>query len=351
MSGPTPITPPERMETPGPAPQSSKSDLDWLDDDGHDEPEWTPPPHIPTPIAAPDAEALGGEPGESAAGSGRGRVLVLGAPALAMILALGYFAPWPDSEPRSAARDAEQTAPPEARQDRPDPAPAVAPPVAEPPPPTPESSESSAPVETAAVPLPLPEEPPADSPGPAPNPKADPGRAAGDASHAVEREPAAAPPESPRPEPATAEALVRIAQTLETQGALIERLERGNQVLSDRLAGLEVHVETAQTARARTRSASELPPLTTQPQARLTQRRGREDAPPLPFYIEGVDTWNGEPRVVVRADGRLIDLKPGDSQGDWRIKTAQGQTVTLLSPDGRERTVTAGPGSGLENEH
>lgn len=336
MSGPAPNTPPEQMDTPVPESRPGNAGLDWLDDDGHDEPEWTPPPRIPTPIVAPSAETRNGEPEESPAASGRGRMLPAGVLAVAAILALGYLALWPDPEPRSPALEAEQSAPPVERQDRPNPTPEP-PPVAEPlpiestaAPVAPEAPEPSGQVETAPVELP---------PDPPPTSQAAPGRPA----------PMAEPPasEPPRPEPATAEALVRIAQTLETQRAMIERLERGNQVLSDRLAGLEVHGETAQAPsapppRARKRPASELPPSTTQPQARLTQRRGRDDAPPLPFYIESVDNWNGEPRVVVRADGRLIDLKPGDSHGDWRIKSAQGQAVTLLSSDGRERTVTAG---------
>lgn len=335
MSGPMP---PERTDTPVPESRPGSAGLEWLDDDGHDEAQWTPPPRIPTPIAAPSADIQDDEPGESPAGHGRGRMLPAGVlAAAAAILALGYLALRPDPEPRSPALEAEQSAPPVDQPGRPNSAPEAPPPVAEPVPPesaapvSEEAPEPSGPIETAPIELP-------------PDPPANPAQITATPPAPVSAAPA---PETPRPEPATAEALVRIAQTLETQRAMIERLERGLQVQGDRLAGLEAGAETAQAPgapppRARKRTAPELPPSMTQPQARLAQRRGREDAPPLPFYIESVDTWNGEPRVVVRADGRLIDLKPGDRHGDWRIKAAQGQAVTLLSPDGRERTVTAG---------
>jgi len=188
------------------------------------------------------------------------------------------------------------------------------------------------------------------------------------------------------------ESLVQIARQLETHQALIERLERANQILHARLDGVELALEgggrsrppklsAAATAesesearvaaaesdsvapaglpakRARPRTAttpkpapvSRRPPraptstTTSQPVKALQPRASRRPGDsPLPFSVESVDTWNGEKTVVVRAQGRLIDLRPGDSHQGWRIESAHGQTVTVCTPDGGEHTIEAG---------
>jgi hypothetical protein len=159
------------------------------------------------------------------------------------------------------------------------------------------------------------------------------------------------PPPAPVPAAGTAggESLTHIAKLLETHQALIERLERREQVLSDRIEGLEVRAESRREkpAAPTVPKASRLPPTTTSlpvktlPQRRVVSPKG----PPLPFSVESVDTWNGEKTVVVRDGGRLIDLKPGDSHAGWRIEAADGQTVTVRSPHGAAHTVEAGAGS------
>jgi hypothetical protein len=80
------------------------------------------------------------------------------------------------------------------------------------------------------------------------------------------------------------------------------------------------------------------------PQRRPAPATG--SAGPLPFSVEAVDRWDGEPRVVVKSGGRLVDVRPGESHGGWQVESAEGQRVTLRSPGGASRTVEAGTPQG-----
>lgn len=183
----------------------------------------------------------------------------------------------------------------------------------------------------------------------------------------VEPAPPAGPDRSATPPPRTADApqrpaaaderLVQLVRQLETHQALIERLERGEQLLRDRLAGLELQGQGPAAGETRAGPApsaaapkpakkpQRVPPSTASRPVKTLQRRA--DSPqasgsPLPFSVESVDTWNGEPTVVLRSGGRLIDVRPGASHQGWRIEAAHGQSVTLRSPNGVERTLEAG---------
>jgi hypothetical protein len=274
-------------------------------------------------------------------------------------LGFGYGLLSPTPEPRSAALEIERAAsmapvpapeteiggaeplPQDQAQDSPGAVPGDAAP-------EPEATSAAAPSLDPAPPAPVAEDaaaasaqdtapvaPPA-SPGPA----------------AVPSTPAPAtsiPPPAPVPAAGTAggESLTHIAKLLETHQALIERLERREQVLSDRIEGLEVRAESAREKPASPAAPKtpRLPPETTSRPVKTLQRRAPPQGAPLPFSVESVDTWNGEKTVVVRDGGRLIDLKPGDSHAGWRIETADGQTVTVRSPHGAAHTVEAGAGS------
>ncbi|MFM8330830.1 MAG: hypothetical protein ACKN9T_04000 [Candidatus Methylumidiphilus sp.] len=69
-----------------------------------------------------------------------------------------------------------------------------------------------------------------------------------------------------------------------------------------------------------------------------------DTAPALPFTVGSVDTWNGEKQVMVRSGGQWRGLKPGDSQDGWRIEAADGQAVTLRSPQGKRWQIEARQG-------
>jgi hypothetical protein len=60
--------------------------------------------------------------------------------------------------------------------------------------------------------------------------------------------------------------------------------------------------------------------------------------------VDAVNLWGGEQQIVIRAGGRRIDLKPGDSYGGWRVESADGQTVKLRSPSGKIQEAEAGSG-------
>jgi hypothetical protein len=225
---------------------------------------------------------------------------------------------------------------------------------------------------------------------PDPAPVAGEGPAA-EALQPVEPVPAspAAPP-GPQPAPALptagtadGERLVQLVRQLETHQALIERLERAEKLLRDRVDGLEVATQARDESGQRRRSAAapeaatadeagtadepataeprrhasapkpvravrktprSLPPSTSsRPVKALPPREpSPEQRARLPFSVESVDTWNGEKTIVVRSRGRLIDLRPGDSHQGWRIESAQGQTVTVRTPDGHDHTIEAG---------
>lgn len=69
-----------------------------------------------------------------------------------------------------------------------------------------------------------------------------------------------------------------------------------------------------------------------------------EAAPALPFYLGSVDTWDGEKQVMIRSGGQWRGLKPGDTHDGWRIESADGQAVTVRSPQGKLWQVQAGQG-------
>jgi hypothetical protein len=323
----------------------ARPELDWLDE------EETPEARPAGPEAAPPP---GPETPDSPAKS-RFQALVAGLILAGLGLGYGLFSP--KSEPRSAALEIERAASmtpvpaPEAEiggaaplpQDQAQGAPGAVPADASP---EPEAATAAEPSLDTAPPAPVAQDAAASS--------------AQDSATVAPATPSAAPvspssaavPATPTPPPtagtAGGESLTQIAKLLETHQALIERLERREQVLSDRLENLEVRAESARDkpVAPTVPKSSRLPPTTTSlPVKTLPQGRvATPKAPPLPFSVESVDTWNGEKTVVVRDGGRLIDLKPGDSHAGWRIEAADGQTVTVRSPHGAAHTVDAGAG-------
>jgi tetratricopeptide (TPR) repeat protein len=221
-------------------------------------------------------------------------------------------------------------------------------------------AERGPPLEIGGAP-PLPTEPeplgdPRAEDGPS-IPEPIPDRAAPPAGETGRPEPEAVPPPGPpKPaepaSPADPERLDKLADTLAAHRALIERLEQRERVLDERLAGLELALrqrnpEDLPAAGRKPARARSLPPsttVTTSPTVKTSPRRENLPLPPLPFSVASVDTWNGQPTVVARIGGRLVDLKPGDRHGGYRIESAQGQTVTIRAPDGALHTVRAGSG-------
>jgi hypothetical protein len=58
--------------------------------------------------------------------------------------------------------------------------------------------------------------------------------------------------------------------------------------------------------------------------------------------VESVDTWNGVKTVVLRDGASLVELRPGDRHGGWRVESVAGRTVTLVGPGGAVGTATVG---------
>jgi hypothetical protein len=323
-----------RPEAPNEPPESRVS-LKWLDGDDDPHPAADNGPENARPAMP------GGDrpvPGPEKRGRG-GRAGLMGVLVLLGLIGGGYLFLRPEPEPTSAALDAERAAP-AAPIGAAEPLPQVDPDAPEAP------ALNLRPVEPAAPPTPTAE--------PLPQPEPEP------SSSSVRPEPR--PPAAL--DPAAGEQLVQIARQLETHQALIERLERAEQMLRDRLEGLEIHAQaTAESAdpapvaeapgvrppKAQpvrpVRKNPRVPPSTTSLPVKTLRRRAPSPGSPLPFSVESVDTWNGEKTVVVRSQGRLIDLKPGESHHGWRIESAQGQTVTVRTPDGGEHTIEAGEGS------
>jgi hypothetical protein len=334
----------------------ARPELDWLDETETPEARSTGPDAAQPPAP---------EPSESSTKSRfPAPALVAGLILAGLGLGYGLFSPTP--EPRSAALEIERAASlapvpaPEAEiggaeplpqaQDAPGAVPDYIPPAEASP--EPEAAPLVEPSRDMAPPAPATEGAAAPS-AQETTPVASAAALASPAPGAVPATPAQAPAQTPSvqapvppPTAAGGESLAQIAKLLETHQALIERLERREQVLSDRIEGLEVRAESRREkpVAPTVPKASRLPPTTTSlpvktlPQRRVVSPKG----PPLPFSVESVDTWNGEKTVVVRDGGRLIDLKLGDSHAGWRIEAADGQTVTVRSPQGAAHTVDAG---------
>lgn len=327
-------------------PPSPRPGLEWLDDgdspfSGNGRTEDAMPP-----VSGDDRPVPVPEPRER--GSRWGWVIV---PVVLGLSAGGYFYLRPEPAPTSPALDVERQAP-AAPADAAEPLIPIEPATPEVPEPGPAPADPEP--TGAAVPETLPAEP-----APPPPPMAE----------TLVPEPAPAPV-PPRPDPApdleAGERLVQIVKQLETHQALIERLERSERILRDRLEGLEMHAQAAggnpglpaadrDEAEGTAPSPSpkplrkRVPPSTTSRPVKTLQRR--VDSPqasgsPLPFSVESVDTWNGEPTIVLRSGGRLVDVRPGASHQGWRIEAAHGQSVTLRGPNGVERTLEAGQEGG-----
>ena len=162
--------------------------------------------------------------------------------------------------------------------------------------------------------------------------------------------------------PSGAKAMADIARRLDVLQALVERLERTGRVQASRLDGLELvsaqpratlasdangkspgatSNQPAKPKKAKRKPAS---PQTAQRQAAGRPQRTKPSAQPLPFMVESVDVWDGQKTVVIRQNGQLIDVRPGERRAGWRIDSADGQAVTLSDPSGSTRTVMAGEG-------
>ena len=162
--------------------------------------------------------------------------------------------------------------------------------------------------------------------------------------------------------PSGAKAMADIARRLDVLQALVERLERTGRVQASRLDGLELVSaqpratlasdangespgatgnQPAKPKKAKRKPAS---PRTALRQADGRPQRSKPSAQPLPFMVESVDVWDGQKTVVIRQNGQLIDVRPGERRAGWRIDSADGQAVTLSDPSGSTRTVMAGEG-------
>ena len=162
--------------------------------------------------------------------------------------------------------------------------------------------------------------------------------------------------------PSGAKAMADIARRLDVLQALVERLERTGRVQASRLDGLELvnaqpratlasdangesPGETGnQPAKAKKAKRKPASPRTALRQADGRPQRTKPSAQPLPFMVESVDVWDGQKTVVIRQNGQLIDVRPGERRAGWRIDSADGQAVTLSDPSGSTRTVMAGEG-------
>ena len=159
--------------------------------------------------------------------------------------------------------------------------------------------------------------------------------------------------------PSGAKAMADIARRLDVLQALVERLERTGRVQASRLDGLELVSaqpratlasdangespgatgnQPAKPKKAKRKPAS---PRTALRQADGRPQRTKPSAQPLPFMVESVDVWDGQKTVVIRQNGQLIDVRPGERRAGWRIDSADGQAVTLSDPSGSTRTIMA----------
>jgi hypothetical protein len=338
------LSAPPRVDTAEPEPLDlpqglqARPELDWLDEAETPEARLTGPDAAPPPgLETSDSPAKSRFPASA---------LVAGLILAGLGLGYGLFSPTP--EPRSAALEIERAA-----SLAPIPAPEAEIGGAAPLPQS-EASPGAVPVDASPEPeAATAAEPSLDTAPPAPVAQDAAASSARDSATVAPAAPvspsSAAVPGTPTPPPAAGtaggESLTQIAKLLETHQALIERLERREQVLSDRLEGLEIRAESRREkpAAPAVPKASRLPPTTTSlPVKTLPQGRVPLKGPPLPFSVESVDTWNGEKNVVIRDGGRLLDLKLGDSHAGWRIEAADGQTVTVRSPHGAAHTVDAG---------
>jgi hypothetical protein len=327
--------------------------MDWLDDEDE-----TPDAAGPEP-----AEGTAGEappnPADEPAQARRGRAWLVAGAVLAVLAGGAYLALRPAPEPVSAALDAEHESAAPIGADEP------------------LSQVDPGAAETRA------ERPPQADPVPVPDSTEDPLQPVEPLPQSLAETPASPPEAPPAAVSADGERLVHLVRQLETHRALIERLERAEKLLRDRVDGLELviqardesgRVRPAATApevitadelgtsdepaaaeprrrppapkpsRAVRKVTHSLPPSTTSRPVKTLQPRAPSplDRARLPFSVESVDTWNGEKTVVVRSQGRLIDLRPGDSHQGWRIESAHGQTVTVRTPDGGKHTIEAG---------
>ena len=162
--------------------------------------------------------------------------------------------------------------------------------------------------------------------------------------------------------PSDPKAMADITRRLDVLQALVERLERTGRVQASRLDGLELVSaqpratlasdangespgatgnQPAKPKKAKRKPAS---PRTALRQADGRPQRTKPSAQPLPFMVESVDVWDGQKTVVIRQNGQLIDVRPGERRAGWRIDSADGQAVTLSDPSGSTRTVMAGEG-------
>jgi hypothetical protein len=288
-------------------------------------------------------------------------------------VALAYFALKPHSEHKSVALEAEHGAsqpanPPNIAIGEAAP---LTPPTRMTPPPQADATEPSGqPVAIRATPA---NAIPATAQGDSINPQPDPAGVPDKSSvnpQAEEGQPVAARPEAvgasgnsgPPPAPdiqPDGKAVADINRRVEVLQALVERLERTGRVLASRLDGLELVNEQARPALASDGADGAPPGATGRPAptpkkarrkpaalrpAAARPRQAAHSRQPLPFQVESVDVWNGQKTVVIRQNGQLIDVRPGERRAGWRIDSADGQAVTLSDPSGSTRTVMVGEG-------
>lgn len=173
------------------------------------------------------------------------------------------------------------------------------------------------------------------------------------------------PPQTPPPIPISREPPPPSANAADLQ-ALREAFERQNEAdksalegLQNKLAALEQRLaqweakpsprpqpaaSPAKPARKKAKNPK-APVVSAKPTVLKTASLVSADtAPALPFAVGSVDTWNGEKQVMVRSGGQWRGLRPGDSQDGWRIEAADGQVVTLRSPQGKRWQIEAKQG-------
>ena len=171
------------------------------------------------------------------------------------------------------------------------------------------------------------------------------------------------PPQTPSPIPVSRESPLPGASAADLQ-ALREAFERQKQAdqssleeLQNKLAALEQRLAqweakpsprpqpaASQVKPAKKKAKKPKAPVVSAKPKALAPQASADTAPVLPFAVGSVDTWNGEKQVMVRSGGQWRGLRPGDSQDGWRIEAADGQVVTLRSPQGKRWQIEAKQG-------
>lgn len=124
------------------------------------------------------------------------------------------------------------------------------------------------------------------------------------------------------------------ARLTQTEHALDDRQQQVEQTLTDlqqRIAAQALQIEQLQSGLEALNKARQ--------RRRVVHRRPAKPVPPPPFTLVSIDQWGHDVYAIVRANGKLAELMPGQTFDGWRFDAIDRQagTVTLTSAAGAHR--------------